>query len=162
MSAIILRHIKQDDNAAVAKLIRGVFENFGIKRPGTVYFDPTTDHLSDVFQTEGSVMWIALLDDKIVGCAGIYPTEGLPEGYCEFVKYYVASEYRGKGIGKLLFDKCMEAARELGYTNMYLESMPEFSNAIGIYERLGFTKLSAPLGNSGHFGCSIWMHLTFT
>jgi putative acetyltransferase len=40
---------------------------------------------------------------------------------------------------------------------MYLETMPELRNAIGLYEKAGFTYLSGPMGNSGHFGCDLWM-----
>jgi putative acetyltransferase len=40
---------------------------------------------------------------------------------------------------------------------MYLESMPELSTAVGLYEQLGFYYLKGPVGNSGHFGCGIWM-----
>jgi len=40
---------------------------------------------------------------------------------------------------------------------MYLESMPELSNAIGMYQKNGFKKITGPLGNSGHTGCDVWM-----
>ena len=48
-------------------------------------------------------------------------------------------------------------ATELGYKEIYLETMPELSNAIGLYEELGYKRLNAPLGDSGHFACDIWM-----
>jgi len=35
--------------------------------------------------------------------------------------------------------------------------MPELEKALKVYERFGFNYLSAPLGNSGHFGCELWM-----
>ncbi len=59
--------------------------------------------------------------------------------------------------GKALLECSLSSARELGYTHLYLESMPEFSKALGIYEQLGFISLVGPLGNSGHTGCKIWM-----
>ncbi len=53
--------------------------------------------------------------------------------------------------------KSIESARELGYTELYLESFPEFSNAVSIYESQGFIKIDKPLGESGHTSCNIWM-----
>jgi putative acetyltransferase len=53
--------------------------------------------------------------------------------------------------------RCISAAREMGYKSIYLESMPELNKAVGLYEQFGFTHLDAPLGNTGHFGCDIWM-----
>ena len=66
-------------------------------------------------------------------------------------------EARGKGIGKQLMLLCFQSAKELGYKKLYLESFPAFSEAIGMYEKYGFTRLNKPLGNSGHTACNIWM-----
>jgi putative acetyltransferase len=51
----------------------------------------------------------------------------------------------------------MSKRKKFGYTHIYLESLPAFGKAISIYEKQGFEQLSAPLGNSGHTGCDIWM-----
>jgi len=51
----------------------------------------------------------------------------------------------------------MEWAKANGYDQVYLESMPELSKAVSIYENVGFEKLNQALGNSGHCGCDIWM-----
>ncbi len=92
-----------------------------------------------------------------MGGCGIYPTEGLPEGCCELVKLYLLPEVRKAGLGKRLIEESIAIAREFGYTKMYLESMPELSRAVSLYERLGFTHVPSALGNSQHFGCSLWM-----
>jgi putative acetyltransferase len=154
---ITLRTIGQKDNAEIAALIRKVFREFKIDKPGTVYFDPTTDDLYSLFRTKGSVYWIALDGDKIIGGCGIFPTPALPEGCSELVKFYLAHEYRGKGIGRMLMDKSIESARDMGYNQIYLESMPELGKAISMYEKAGFRSIDYPLGHSGHFGCDIWM-----
>jgi putative acetyltransferase len=54
-------------------------------------------------------------------------------------------------------EKSMSWAKSHGYTQVYLESMPELTKAISIYEKVGFKSLDGPLGNSGHCGCDIWM-----
>ncbi len=51
----------------------------------------------------------------------------------------------------------MQWAKENGYEQVYLESMPELSKAVSIYESVGFKKIHHALGNSGHDGCDIWM-----
>ena len=52
---------------------------------------------------------------------------------------------------------CMEEARKMGYTKMYLESMPELKAGVKLYENLGFEYLDGPLGNTGHNSCDLWM-----
>jgi putative acetyltransferase len=155
--SIVFRKIEQRDNGEVAELIRSVFREFNIARPGTVYFDPTTDDLFSLFQTPGSEYWIAEVEGVITGGCGVFPTPGLPAGCAELVKLYLNHEYRGKGIGWQLMGKTFESAKSLGYKQLYLESLPELGKAISLYERAGFRKISGPLGNSGHFGCDIWM-----
>jgi putative acetyltransferase len=155
--AIILRPIEKDDNKEIAGLIRSVFREFKIDRPGTVYTDPTTDDLYTLFRTPGSAYWIALEKDIIIGGCGIYPTPGLPEGCAELVKLYLLPAERGKGIGRMLIERSIETARQLGYRQLYLESFPELNKAIGLYEKQGFRFIPGPMGNSGHFACNIWM-----
>ncbi|WP_443944063.1 GNAT family N-acetyltransferase [Pedobacter sp. AW1-32] len=157
--SVTYRKLEEKDNASTAEMIRAVMREFKTDRPGTVYTDPTTDHLSEVFKIEGSAYWIAEQNGEIVGGCGIFPTDGLPEGCVELVKYYVSAAVRGTGVGKMLMQKSIESAQHYGYNEMYLESLPELSKAIGIYEKAGFKMLNGPLGNSGHFACTIWMLL---
>lgn len=155
--ALEIRKIEKKDNGQIAELIRNVFIEFGIDRPGTVFYDPTTDNLYDLFLTPGSEYWIAEVDSIIVGGCGIFPTPGLPEGCVELVKFYLDRPSRGKGTGWKLLERSFMSAKAMGYTQVYLESLPELNKAISLYERAGFRFTSSSLGNSGHFGCTIWM-----
>lgn len=154
---LTIRKITAADNAALAKIIRTSLEEFNANKPGTVYYDPSTDDLDAVFATPGSIYFVAEEDGQLLGGCGIYPTQNLPGGTCELVKLYLSKASRGKGLGKQLMQQCLEAARELGYNNVYLETMPELTIAVPMYEKMGFDYLEAPMGNSGHDGCSIWM-----
>ena len=161
MQEIVIRKMEQSDNALLAKIIRDTLTEFGADHPGTVYYDDTTDHLFELFQQPLSDYFIATLDGVVMGGGGIYPTEGLPEQTCELVKMYLMPAARGRGLGKMIIDRCLIKAQENGFKNVYLETMPELQQAIKVYEKFGFQYLKGPLGNSGHFGCSKWMLKTF-
>ncbi|MDX8338749.1 GNAT family N-acetyltransferase [Draconibacterium sp. IB214405] len=152
-----IRKVKKSDNIFLANIIRAAFEESDAPKQGTVYSDPTTDNLFELFENERSVLWVAENEGEILGCCGIYPTDGLPEGCVELVKFYLLAKARGKGLGTQLMQKSFESAKELGYTEIYIETLPEFDNAVGMYERGGFKKLENPMGDSGHTGCDIWM-----
>lgn len=154
---ITIRKISSQDNAVLASIIRTSLTEFGANKPGTVFFDDTTDHLYEMFQKPGSIYFVAELNNEVLGGAGIYPTEGLPEDTCELVKMYLRSETRGKGLGRLLIDKCLEFAKGFGYKQVYIETMPELKKAVSVYEKFGFEYLNGPLGNTGHYGCDVWM-----
>ncbi len=154
---MLIRKIIKTDDAALAIIIRKALEDFKANKPGTVYFDESTDHLSDVFTLENSSYFVAVVDGEIAGGAGFYPTEGLPIDTCELVKMYLSKKFRGKGIGQTLLEKCMTEARLSGFRKMYIETLPELTSAIPLYEKNGFHFLSSPMGNSGHTGCNVWM-----
>ena len=150
-------HICLQDNFQIAKVIRSVLKEFGVDKPGTVYTDPTTDELFQLFQTPGSIYWIAKQENEIIGGCGIFPTIGLPKDYAELVKLYVLYSARGQGIGFKLMEICFDSAIKMGYKKLYLETLPELNKAVSLYQRLGFEFLKEPLGDSGHFACDLWM-----
>ena len=158
MKDILIRTIQPDDNAAMANIIRRSMEEFGTNKPDTVYFDDSTDHLFELFQsTTGSCYFVAEENGKLIGGAGIFPTDDLPIDTCELVKMYLSPEARGLGLGKSMINRCLDVAAELGFKQVYLETMPELKKAVSVYEKFGFEFLSGPMGNSGHNGCDIWM-----
>lgn len=152
-----IRSIQATDNSDLARIIRTVLTEFGANKPGTVFTDPTTDQLFELFQTPNAHYFVALWNGKIVGGCGLFPTKGLPKGHIELVKLYLTTETRGKGIGKALMLHCISIAKNSGYEAVYLETLPELHIAVGLYEQLGFHYLAKPLGNSGHFACDLWM-----
>jgi putative acetyltransferase len=154
---VLIRPIEPNDNKVLAIIIRAAFEEHDAPKQGTVYSDPTTDDLATLFESSNAVLWVAIVNGVIAGCCGIYPTPNLPVGYAELVKFYFDKKYRGQGIAFQLFEKSIASAKELGYNNIYIESLPHYKKAIAMYEKYGFTYLPQPLGNSGHTSCTIWM-----
>ena len=157
MKTIEIRPIQPADNPAIAAIIRNTLTEFGVNRPGTAYFDTATDDMYGSFQQPGSRYHTGLIDGKIAGGAGIYPSAGLPVGVCELVKMYLNPDARGFGLGKQLIEASLAFARQAGYRQVYLETMPELEKAVSIYERFGFHHLDNAMGNTGHYGCSLWL-----
>lgn len=158
VSDVLIRPIAPGDAATLAGVIRNTLSEFGAAKPGTAYYDASTDHLPELFATTPrSAYFVAELNGEVLGGGGIFPTAGLPADTVELVKLYLLPAARGLGVGKALIQRCLDAARAAGYARVYLETTGELTQAIPLYERLGFTYLTTPLGDSGHFGCQIWM-----
>lgn len=157
ISNISIRTIQPQDNPGIASIIRDTLTEFGANKPGTVFYDKSTDHLFELFQQPGSQYHIAFNGNEMLGGAGIFPSPGLPANTCELVKMYLTSSARGIGLGKLLIEKSLQFAADAGYRHVYLETMPELSKAMSVYEKFGFRYLDGPIGETGHFGCAIWM-----
>lgn len=157
MINLLIRNIQPADNPIIAKIVKDTLAEFGANHPNTVYFDPTTDALYEIFQKPGSIYYVGLLNEDIVGGGGMYPSDGLPADTCELVKMYLLPQGRGIGLGKTLIEKCIEFAADTGYRKIYLETMPELKQALKVYEKFGFEYLKSPMGNTEHTGCQLWM-----
>lgn len=154
---LCIRPIQASDNSKLSKIIKDIFIEFNAPKIGTVYSDPTTDDLFSFFKEEKSICWVGEMNGEVMGCCGIFPTPGLDDNCCELVKFYLCKESRGKGLGKQLMYQCEASALDMGYRQIYIESLPEFDTAVGMYEKAGYTWLKEAKGDSGHFGCSVYM-----
>jgi putative acetyltransferase len=96
-------------------------------------------------------------EGKIYGGAGIAALDNFEGNICELQKMYFLPEARGKGYGKQLMERCLEAAKSFKYGRVYLETMDNMYDAQGLYKRVGFELLTQPLGNTGHYSCPVQM-----
>ena len=154
---IVIREIRQEDNAQIESAIRDCFYELDIPLQGTAYEDPETKTMFESYQNDNDVYFVVIMDGKVLGGGGVKPLKDFEAEVCEIQKMYFSPKVRGKGVGKLLFEKCLKAAKTLGYKKCYLESAPQLKAAIHIYESFGFKHLDAPLGATGHTACGVWM-----
>jgi len=153
----IIREIKQQDNLEVAKVIRNVLIELGVPKVGTAYEDRATDEMFENFQKPTSTYFVIEQDGKIVGGAGIAQLDNFEGKTCELQKMYFLPIIRGKGLGTKLIKTCFQKAKELGFENCYLETMPYMEAARALYHKNGFLNLDKPMGNTGHYSCNVWM-----
>lgn len=81
-------------------------------------------------------LYLALHDGKAAGCIALRP---LSDDRCELKRLYVRPEFRGNGIARMLCERILEDAQKIGYREIYLDTLPELSAAIRLYEKLGFS-----------------------
>ncbi|MDA3822618.1 MAG: GNAT family N-acetyltransferase [Bacteroidales bacterium] len=157
---INIRQIKKEDDLILGEVIRGCFLDYDANQTGTVFADKVIDQLSVSFSGERSAYFVLEEDGVIMGGAGIQALKGESQDICELQKMYIRKEARGRGLGKTLLEKCIEFAREESFKTCYLESLPELKDALKMYERNGFNYIDHRMGNTGYFGCTLFMKLT--
>lgn len=157
MSEETIRPIAKKDNAAIATVIRNVLVEFGVPKIGTAYADPSLDCLFETYQNAKKVYFVLEIDGKICGGAGIQQLKGTTENICELQKMYFAPEARGKGFGKKMIAHCLQRAKDFGFQQCYIETMPYMHNARVLYEKSGFYYIDKHLGDTGHYSCHTWM-----
>ncbi len=132
-----------EHDAAMARIVRANLKAHGLDIPGTAYFDPSLDCLSAFYNRPGRVYYVLVQNGEVLGGIGLAELEG---EVCELQKLYLADSAKGRGLGYVLIEKIEQAARELGYRQIYLETHTNLLAAIHVYERAGYRQIPRPEG----------------
>lgn len=156
-SGVRIRQIRQTDDRQLGEVIRSCFRDYGATEEGTVFSDPVIDRLSLSFGKERSAYFVLEAAGAAVGGAGFQPLKGGGREVCELQKMYIRRDFRGKGWGRALLEKCLSEASMAGFRLCYLESLPELKDALKLYEAAGFSYIPERMGNTGYYGCTLFM-----
>jgi GNAT superfamily N-acetyltransferase len=93
------------------------------------------NNLSTVYGPPGGKTLLAVRDGEVVG--GIAYRD-LGAGACEMKRLFVPVRFQGRGTGRLLCETLLQAAASEGYDVMRLDTGEKNSEALVMYESLGF------------------------
>ena len=142
-----IRKLTCKDNAELAEIIRYNLKNHGLDIPGTVYFDPGLDSLSDYYSNSPKRGYYVMVDenDRVIGGIGF---DEFPQfqDCAELQKLYLADSVKGRGFGYRLISFIEDKMSEAGYKFSYLETHSNLKAAIHIYGKSGYSKIDRPEG----------------
>jgi putative acetyltransferase len=162
MPELTIVPISRDHDAAMAAVIRAVMPEFGADGPGFAIHDPEVDHLTEAYGGDRARYYVVVEAGRVLGGGGFAPLAGADPDVCELRKMYFLAEARGRGVGQALLERLLAEARGAGFRLCYLETLTGMIAAQRLYERVGFTRIGAPMGATGHFGCDRWYALALT
>ncbi|MEO5565616.1 MAG: GNAT family N-acetyltransferase [Luteimonas sp.] len=140
----------------MAAIIRTVMPEFGAGGAGFAISDPEVDWMSRAYAAPRCAYFVAGREDRVLGGGGVAPLDGGDADTCELRKMYFLPEVRGIGAGHAMMARCLDAARDFGFSRCYLETLGGMDAAMRLYERSGFRRIDAPMGATGHGGCNIF------
>ncbi len=147
-SSVHIQHLTRDDEHDVTELLRRNLEIFDERKNILVSTFRRIRNLYESYSKEGCHFLVAkdeaTVPGKLVACVGLGPLHGLPssEGLGEIRDLVVDGSYRGKGIGRVLLDKAIEAAKFLGYRRLYLETTKSMQVAHKLFASRGFRPIT--------------------
>ncbi|WP_224482610.1 GNAT family N-acetyltransferase [Robertkochia aurantiaca] len=153
-----IREIRPEDDPLLARAIRDVLIEMNVPKKGTAYEDAALDQMYETYQSPKSVYYVVSDESgSIYGGAGIAPLMNYEGNVCELQKMYFLPQVRGKGIGRKMIETCLQAAREFGFDQCYIETMPNMKTAQQLYLNNGFHYIDQPMGDTGHSSCPVWL-----
>jgi putative acetyltransferase len=150
-TSIELRLFQPEDAAAFRELNEEWIEkHFGLE-------DHDNEMLGDpvgyIIEAGGQIV-MAVADGKAIGCCALILME---PGVFEVAKMAVSEAHQGRGLGRRVLARTIETAKEMGATRLYLETNHRLSNAIHLYESLGFCHL--PPKDSPYVRADVFMEM---
>src|SRR6201997_2305702 len=93
----------------------------------------------DYAPPEGRLL-LAEHESQLAGCVALHK---LSDGTCEMKRLYLRPQFRGKGLGRILAERVIAEARQIGYQRMRLDTVePVMKDAVGMYRKLGFALIA--------------------
>ncbi|MCI4645270.1 MAG: GNAT family N-acetyltransferase [Hyphomonadaceae bacterium] len=153
---MIVRDYRPGDQPAFKRLnLAWIEQLFDVEPSDLQQLDDPEGHIL----APGGRVLLAELDGQTVGTVALIPAHDAP-GRLELVKMSVDAGQRGKGIGRALMQAAIEAARQMGAAQIWLESNRKLDAARGLYASSGFRELSgSEFACTPYTRCDIQMQL---
>jgi len=103
-------------------------------------FEHELDNLESEYASPSAAFILAVENGEFVGCAGL---RRFDEGAGEIKRLYLEADARGRGIGRVLAKAIVDAARQIGYERLLLDTLPSMTAAQSLYLSLGFKPVDA-------------------
>lgn len=111
-------------------------------------FSQELESLPGVYGPPGGELLLAKRGDHVLGCIAV---KQLAPGVAEIKRLFVRPKERKAGLGKALIEAALLTAKELGYAEVKLDTLPEMTAAIDLYKSFGFAPIP-PYGSHPYPG----------
>lgn len=108
-------------------------------------FDKELSNLPGDYAPPAGRLLLAHYDSQLAGCVALHR---LDDGICEMKRLYLRPQFRGRGLGRVLADRIIAEARQVGYQRMRLDTVePVMKDAVAMYRRIGFKEIAPYCSN---------------
>jgi len=101
-------------------------------------FDSELEQLSSMYNEPTGAFFLLWDDELLIGGGGIRKFE---IGIGEIKRMYIYPDKRGKKLGLLLLDTLVQAAKDLGFSLVRLDTVRWLPEALSLYEKYGFREI---------------------
>jgi ribosomal protein S18 acetylase RimI-like enzyme len=143
--AIKIREAGAEELAEVENLVKAAYQEFQPLMP-EVAWNRWMDNIRETIQAPEGMVLLAENQGRIEGAIKFYPDAAQshlgqwPAGAASMRLLAVPPAHRGRGYGRLLTQACLDRARELKITTIFLFTGTFMAAARQLYEKLGFKR----------------------
>lgn len=149
IQGIIIREV---DSEALLECTKEIFLEYQESIDTDLCFQKFEEELTSLpgkYSYPSGRLYLAFSGEAVVGCVALRP---IKDEKCEMKRLYIKPEYRGQGFGRILAEKIISDAKEIGYKQVFLDTLDTMKSAIKLYHSLGFKNTQSycynPLGGA--------------
>jgi len=134
-------------SAEDAELARQLFQEYAAQLGVDLCFQGFERELAELpgqYAPPSGILLLAKKGGEVCACVAI---RKLDDNSCEMKRLYLRPNARGHGLGRKLAEAAIDAARNLGYSRVVLDTLSTMHEAQGLYEKLGFREIPAYYDN---------------
>lgn len=138
---INMRILTSDDTEALDH-VRQFFRNYAAWLGVDLSFqnfDQEMASLPGAYSAPEGRLFFAEVNGQPAGCVGVRAVSDA-DSVCEMKRLYVEPSHRGSGVGRMLAISAINAAKEMGYRKLLIDTLPSMRMAVKLYRELGFTE----------------------
>ena len=125
--------------------LRQLFQEYATQLGVDLCFQNFAQELRELpgeYAAPRGTLLVARVGDVLAGCCALRPldTTDYPNA-AEMKRLFVRPAYRGLGLGRLLAEGILDAARQSGYDCVLLDTLDDMEAARALYEELGFEEV---------------------
>src|SRR6185312_16301659 len=141
--AAVTFDLQQAESTEQIGAIRELFLEYANSLNFSLCFQSFENELSELpgdYAPPGGRLLLATRESQPAGCVALHK---LDEEVCEMKRLYVRPQFRGKGLGRVLSERVVADAREIGYKRLRLDTVePVMRDAVALYRKLGFREIA--------------------
>ena len=125
--------------------VRTLFQEYAQSLKVDLCFQNFEAELRDLpgeYAAPRGALLLATVGGQFAGCCALRPLDTVDyANACEMKRLYVRPDHRGSGLGRVLAEATLDAARQQGYDCILLDTLDDMESARALYQELGFAEI---------------------
>ncbi|APW41361.1 GNAT family N-acetyltransferase [Rhodoferax saidenbachensis] len=125
--------------------VRTLFMEYAQSLKVDLCFQNFEDELRDLpgeYAAPRGALLLATVGGQFAGCCALRPLDTVDyANACEMKRLYVRPDHRGSGLGRILAEATLDAARQQDYDCILLDTLDDMESARALYQELGFVEV---------------------
>ena len=141
--SLTLQKYRPADRECVLAVNEAALRDEGVYVEGAP--EPDLEDIEAAYPDRGGVFLVGTVGGRVAGTGAFRPAQGYITEYldvdadtAEVERMRVAPAHRGRGYGRRIYDELERRARDRGFGDLVLDTMPTLEAARGLYESAGF------------------------